>query len=159
MEYTKEFDDLRKAMIIKHLKYKREFIKDENELNLIDLKIKELEHKPKGKQIQENSESKFLDKIDNDFKKYALYKTWNRLNKEQKLSQMKIYLDNMIQANNIDKIKAIILQYLECGILTNKYIVYDSKIAKITNIKCLKYDNASNKYLLDIKKSKKVKSV
>lgn len=159
MEYTEEFNDLRKAMIIKHLRYKREFIKDENELNLIDLKIKELENKPKSNQIQEKTESKFLDKIDNDFKKYALYKTWNRLNKEQKMSQMKIYLDNMIQAINIDKIREIILQYLDCGLLTNKYIVYDSKIAKITNIKCLKYDNNSDKYILDIKKSKKVKSV
>ena len=26
MEYTEEFNDLRKAMIIKHLRYKREFI-------------------------------------------------------------------------------------------------------------------------------------
>ena len=160
MEYTKEFSNLRETIIIKHLKYKRQFTKDENELNLIDLKLKELN---RGKEIIEDSKNEkfnFLDKIDNDFQKYALFKTWNRLNKEQKISQLKLYLNNLIQADNIIDIKSCLIQYLECGILTNKYIIYDSKIAKVVNITCLKYNNDNNKYIIDIKqKRKKVKSV
>jgi hypothetical protein len=162
MEYTEEFNNLRNNIIIKHLEYKREYTKDENELNLIDLKIKGLNSNNKIKNKEEEEEVKFhfLDKIDNDFKKYALFKTWNRLSKEQKNSQIKIYLNSLIEADNIDNIKNIILQYVECGILTNKYITYDSKIAKVINIKCLKYNNENNTYVLDIKiKSKKIKSV
>ena len=161
MEYTNEFTSLKNTILIKHLEYKREFIKDENELNIIDLKLKELKSnsiiaKKEDKDVKNN----FLDKIDNDFQKYALFKTWNRLTKEQKILQLKLYLDNLIDADNITNIKEVLLQYLECGILSNKYIVYDSKTAKISNIKCLKFDNDTNSYHIEIKqKIKKVKSV
>lgn len=161
MEYTNEFTSLKNTILIKHLEYKREFIKDENELNIIDLKLKELKSNSIiAKKEDKDIKNSFLDKIDNDFQKYALFKTWNRLTKEQKILQLKLYLDNLIDADNITNIKEVLLQYLECGILSNKYIVYDSKTAKISNIKCLKFDNDTNSYRIEIKqKIKKVKSV
>ena len=161
MEYTNEFTNLKNRILIKHLEYKREFIKDENELNIIDLKLKELKSNSIiAKKEDKDIKNSFLDKIDNDFQKYALFKTWNRLTKEQKILQLKLYLDNLIDADNITNIKEVLLQYLECGILSNKYIVYDSKSAKISNIKCLKFDNDTNSYRIEIKqKIKKVKSV
>lgn len=161
MEYTNEFTSLKNTILIKHLEYKREFIKDENELNIIDLKLKELKSNSIiAKKEDKDIKNSFLDKIDNDFQKYALFKTWNRLTKEQKILQLKLYLDNLIDADNITNIKEVLLQYLECGILSNKYIVYDSKSAKISNIKCLKFDNDTNSYRIEIKqKIKKVKSV
>jgi len=161
MEYTNEFTNLKNTILIKHLEYKREFIKDENELNIIDLKLKELKSNSIiAKKEDKDIKNSFLDKIDNDFQKYALFKTWNRLTKEQKILQLKLYLDNLIDAENITNIKEVLVQYLECGILSNKYIVYDSKTAKISNIKCLQFDNDTNSYRLEIKKKiKKVKSV
>lgn len=161
MEYTNEFTNLKNTILIKHLEYKREFIKDENELNIIDLKLKELKSNSIiAKKEDKDIKNSFLDKIDNDFQKYALFKTWNRLTKEQKILQLKLYLDNLIDAENITNIKEVLVQYLECGILSNKYIVYDSKTAKISNIKCLQFDNDTNSYRLEIKqKIKKVKSV
>ena len=161
MEYTNEFTSLKNTILIKHLEYKREFIKDENELNIIDLKLKELKSNSIiAKKEDKDIKNSFLDKIDNDFQKYALFKTWNRLTKEQKILQLKLYLDNLIDADNITNIKEVLVQYLECGILSNKYIVYDSKSAKISNIKCLKFDNDTNSYRIEIKqKIKKVKSV
>jgi len=161
MEYTNEFTNLKNTILIKHLEYKREFIKDENELNIIDLKLKELKSNSIiAKKEDKDVKNSFLDKIDNDFQKYALFKTWNRLTKEQKILQLKLYLDNLIDAENITNIKEVLVQYLECGILSNKYIVYDSKTAKISNIKCLKFDNDTNSYHIEIKqKIKKVKSV
>jgi hypothetical protein len=147
MEYTREFTNLRNNITIEYLKYKRQFLKNENELNLIDLKLTELT----GSSINNvNSEldehSEFLNKISGEFNKYSLFRPWNRLTKEQKNEQLKIYLENLINANNLEELKLVLLQYNEAGILTNKYIKYDSKIAKIVGIKTLEYNNNTNEY-------------
>ena len=46
------------------------------------------------------------------------------------------------------------LLYNENGILTNKYIKYNSKIAKIIGINMLEYDNEHNIYQFQIKLKK-----
>ena len=154
MEFTDNFIEIRNAIILKHLEYKREYIKDENELNIIDIKIKDLKNKIEEKlnndKNGENNYQKFLDKINNDFEKYTLLRPWNRLSKEQKKTQMEIYLEHLINAENIEYIKELILRYLECGLLTKNNIKYDTKNGKITNVEGLEYNNEDNTYNLNL---------
>ena len=156
MEYTEEFTNIRNNIILEHLQYKLQFIKDETELNLIDLKIKSiLDTKNDTSNEKKNEEFDFLSKIETEVNKYSLFRAWTRLTKEQKLSQTKLYLDNLIEAENISHIKEVILQYVDTGILTNKHIKYDSKSGKVINIEGLKYDNETNSYDIQIKLKKK----
>jgi len=155
MEYTNALMDIRNQIILSHLKYKREFIKDENTLNIIDLKIKDLEVDEQVSLKNQNTEHfDFLEKISNDFEAYSLYKPWNRLTKEQKKKQLIIYLNNLINADNLEDIKKKMLLYNENGILTNRYIKYNSKLAKIIGINMLEYDNEHNTYQFQIKLKK-----
>lgn len=155
MEYTNVFINIRNQIILEHLKYKREFIKDENELNLIDFKIKDLEKEDQTTNMEQNTEHfDFLSKISSDFEKYSLYKPWNRLSKDQKNKQLEIYLSNLINADNLEEIKKTFVLYNKNGILTNKYIKYDSKLGKIKAIPMLKYNNDCNKYQFEIKLKK-----
>ena len=155
MEYTEEFTNIRNNIILEHLQYKRKFIKDETELNLIDLKIKSiLDTKSDLSQNNKNEEFDFLSKIESEVNKYSLFRAWTRLTKEQKLSQTKLYLDNLIEAENINHIKEVVLQYVDTGILTNKHIKYDSKCGKVITIEPLKYDNETNTYDIQIKLKK-----
>ena len=151
MEYTTKFTDLRDNILIEYLTYKRNFLKNEDELNKIDMILKDLDTK-KSKSIteEENEHNNFLNKISGEFKKYSLFKPWNRLSQEQKTNQLMIYLNSLIEASNINEIKKILLEYNKNGVLSNRYVKYDSKIAKIVGIKTLEYDNNLNVYNLQI---------
>jgi len=161
MEDINIFETIRNDNLIKYLKLKRDEIKDENELNLIDLKIKELEGTIiiKDKILEKEDTELFFEKLDTEVNKYALFKSWNRLTQDQKKNQLIIYIDNLIQAENIDYLKKVVLEYLDAGMLnSSKYIQYDSKEAKICSIKFLEYDNNTNKYdiQLNLKKTSSI---
>ena len=161
MEDINIFETIRNDNLIKYLKLKRDEIKDENELNLIDLKIKELEGTSiiKDKILEKEDTELFFEKLDTEVNKYALFKSWNRLTQDQKKNQLIIYIDNLIQAENIDYLKKVVLEYLDAGMLnSSKYIQYDSKEAKICSIKFLEYDNNTNKYdiQLNLKKTSSI---
>lgn len=151
MEYTKEFTNLRKEVMIEYLEYKRRFLKNENELNIIDLKLSELTKCDiTNSDLEANEHLNFLKKITGDFSKYSLYRPWNRLTKEQKDNQLKLFLNSLINADNLDEIKNLLISYNNNGSLSNKYVTYDSKLAKIVSIKTLEYDNNSNTYNIQI---------
>ena len=153
MEDINIFETIRNDNLIKYLKLKRDEIKDENELNLIDLKIKELEGNSiiKEKLVEKEDTELFFEKLDTEVNKYALFKSWNRLTHNQKKDQLIIYIDNLIQAENIDYVKKVVLEYLDAGMInSSKYIQYNSKEAKISSIKFLEYDNDTNKYKIQL---------
>jgi hypothetical protein len=153
MEDIDIFETIRNDNLIKYLKFKRINIKNENELNLIDLKIKELESSiiNTKQEVKKNDTELFFEKLDNEVNKYALFKSWNRLTHEQKKDQLIIYIDNLIQAENIDYVKKVVLEYLDAGMInSSKYIQYNSKEAKISSIKFLEYDNDTNKYKIQL---------
>jgi len=153
MEDINIFETIRNDNLIKYLKLKRDKIKDENELNLIDLKIKELEGNSiiKEKLVEKEDTELFFEKLDTEVNKYALFKSWNRLTYNQKKDQLIIYIDNLIQAKNIDYVKKVVLEYLDAGMInSSKYIQYDSKQAKISSIKFLEYDNDTDKYNIQL---------
>ena len=148
MEDIDIFDTIRNDNLVKYLKIKRLKIRDENELNLIDLKIKELESTSPDKKVEKKNDTElFFEKLDNEVNKYALFKSWNRLTHSQKKDQLIVYIDNLIQTKNIDYVKKVVLEYLDAGMInSSKYILYDSKQAKISSIKFLEYDNDTDKY-------------
>ena len=70
-----------------------------------------------------------------------------------------MYIDNLIQSKNIDYVKKVVLEYLDAGMInSSKYILYDSKQAKISSIKFLEYDNDTDKYniQLNLKKTSSI---
>ena len=160
MEDIDIFDTIRNDNLVKYLKIKRQKIRDENELNLIDLKIKELESTSPDKKVEKKNDTElFFEKLDNEVNKYALFKSWNRLTHSQKKDQLIVYIDNLIQAKNIDYVKKVVLEYLDAGMInSSKYILYDSKQAKISSIKFLEYDNDTDKYniQLNLKKTSSI---
>ena len=160
MEDIDIFDTIRNDNLVKYLKIKRQKIRDENELNLIDLKIKELESTSPDKKVEKKNDTElFFEKLDNEVNKYALFKSWNRLTHSQKKDQLIVYIDNLIQSKNIDYVKKVVLEYLDAGMInSSKYILYDSKQAKISSIKFLEYDNDTDKYniQLNLKKTSSI---
>ena len=161
MEDTNIFETIRKDTVIKYLKIKRDDMRDEGDLKSIDLKIKELEddiiiiNTIKNKDVSEL----FFEKLDTEVNKYALFKSWNRLTYEQKKAQLMVYIDNLIQADNIDHVKKVVIEYLDAGMIkSSKYIQYSSKEGKISSIKFLEYDNNTNQYNI-ILKLKKTSSI
>ena len=160
MEDNDIFETIRNENIIKYLKLKRQSIRDENELNLIDLKIKELETNIISKdEVKKDDTQLFFEKLDSEVNKYALFKSWNRLTYDQKKSQINIYIDNLIQADNIDYVRKVVNEYLDAGLMnSSKTVQYNSKEAKVSTIHFLEYNNNSNKYeiKLNLKKTSSI---
>ena len=102
MEDNDIFETIRNENIIKYLKLKRQNIRDENELNLIDLKIKELETNIISKdEVKKDDTQLFFEKLDSEVNKYALFKSWNRLTYDQKKKDLYLYYFLQIHLNSL----------------------------------------------------------
>ena len=150
MQYSETFNKLRLTNIHKYLLYKRENLRNEEELNIVDLKIKDIENQLYSNNEQvvptENTVESFFKKFESEIDKYSYFKTWTKLTNDQKITKIDEYVDKLIQSKNINDVKIYLEELLNNNKLNTKIVKYDSKKGVISNIPLLKYNNETDEY-------------
>lgn len=110
-------------------------------IKLIDDNLGNLKEVKQSKSLKEE-----LDEINN----FVYKKSWNRLPMFHKENKLKEYINDNVKDKDVrcELIDKLITLLNDGKIKSNKHVVYDSSLCKITAVKCLKINDDSYKISL-----------
>ena len=149
MDYRECIDGIIKNNLLKFFNNANEDCSDEfykDKINNLIMYFENIDKDPKSLYTYNSDIQKRLAKID----EYVYRKPWNKLQKDQKLNRLKLFLNTYLikDANNTKFIKKKIIDDFNNNKLNSAKVVnYEPFSSKIIGINKLNYNTENNKYV------------